>query len=124
VALTANSGNLRIVDKHWLSGDTKKRDGTWTRDRIDLNFKLGNAEGQFDINGKNFSENAKENETRVEGTARLRALLRNSRWVDVEAFLELAIILKVEDGSFAFRSECVYFLLPHSKCFQFSSNFP
>ncbi|KDR79182.1 hypothetical protein GALMADRAFT_277685 [Galerina marginata CBS 339.88] len=102
-ALIANSKNLRIIDNRWLSGDTKRRNNTWTSDKIDLNFKLGNANGEFDVNGKNFAESAKDHETKVVGGTRLRALLRN-RGRDHEALLELAIIIKVEDGSFVFRS--------------------
>jgi len=99
----AKSKGLRI-DGTRLSGEAKKTNGTWARDTIDLQFKLGNENGKFCIDGSNFGENAQN--IGVDGTT-LEAKLRNRRNTNDEAFVELAAILKIVDGNFFFRSECV-----------------
>lgn len=109
----ANSRNLRIVGTE-LSGETKKGGGWTSQDTVDIQFKLGNNDGKFEINGTNFAATAEE--VRVEG-ATLRAKLRNSRSQRPEAFVELAALLKVVDGCFFFRSEYVCDSLVHALCY-------
>lgn len=104
----ANSRNLRIV-RTMLSGETMKR-GRWTgQDTIDLQYKLGNNNGRFEVNGTNFAATARG--IRVEGIT-LRAELTKG-YQRPEAFVELAAVLKVVDGCFFFRSEYVCDSLVH-----------
>jgi hypothetical protein len=50
LAFTRVSRNLRI-DGGLLSGETKRANGSWTSDSIDLNSKIGNRNGRFSFDG-------------------------------------------------------------------------
>lgn len=106
-SLADNSRNLRLVDSHWLSGEIRK-DGAWVNVGIDLAAKLGNRDGKFDFTGgTDFHRTATA--VRVEG-ATLRAYLKKAAGYDYEDSINLALLLEVVDGKFAFV-QCVYYLL-------------
>ena len=99
-----------MTNTHWLSGETKKN-CYWTSTSIDLTSKLGNRDGEFDFRGDTaFDKTAAE--IRVEDTT-LHPFLKKAAGYQVDAFVNLALILKVVDGKFEFIP-CVHYLLPYA----------
>ena len=104
-----------------LSGQTKRNDGSWNwQDSLDLDTKIGNRNGRFDFDGTNFSKTAQE--IRLEGT-RLRAELYTDRRGVERDSLDLAGVLEIVDGRFAFNAECVDYLLLYAMCFNSLSTY-
>lgn len=118
MALTEKSKNLAL-NGSLLSGEILKADGTWTTRRVTINLddKLGNRNGDFDLGGGGFSQSAEN--IRLVGTKLRARLTRNDRRSEPkEATLDLAFALSVVNGAFFF-SKCVYYLALHALCLPF-----
>jgi len=109
--LPGDSRNLWISGTGLLQGETKKKNGSWTSDSINLDAYLGTDRDRFVLNSRRFSHSASD--FRLEGT-RLKAMLNNGSSDRSEVSLELSLVLRVEDGKFAFISEYAHYLLLHA----------
>jgi hypothetical protein len=113
MALALHSRDLSVTDGGTLFGRLKNNDGHWNIHRFDLNGKLGNNHGSFQVGGMNFTWSAERGGTKMDGTI-LRARLGKGGRDYVDASINLADILEVVDGKFAYKSQCVYYLLLHA----------
>lgn len=119
--LPGDSSELYINGMGTLSGGTRKKDRSWTRDSISLNAFLGNDRGQFSLDSRNFSNSGSNYKLR--GTKLTAKLDNGSRWPS-DASLELSLVLRVEDGKFVFISKFVYYWLLHTMNLTILSYFP
>jgi hypothetical protein len=101
-SLVHYSRDLRVDSSGQFSGEIQGRDGSWTRHSINLNEKIGNRDGFFDLHGSYFSTSAQL--IRSQGT-RLRAELKTEEQGIREDSIDLTGILEVINGSFRFKEE-------------------
>jgi hypothetical protein len=115
--LAGKTRNLHIRGSGTLSGQTKKGDGSWTTDQIDLGRHIVNHDGRFrffrsqDRLGFPYSAS----ELSLEGT-RLDAMLnKGTSSTQYKASLELELVLRVDpNGKFIVITPFVYYFLLHA----------
>ena len=101
-SLAHDSRTLLIDNKGRLSGEAKGGNGSWTHNSIDLNAKFGNRDGYFNMDGSNFASTAQS--IKLDGTRLWAELKTEEGGIRVDS-LELAGILEVVNGKFAFKEE-------------------
>ena len=101
-SLAHNSRTLLIDNRGRLSGEANGGNGSWPHDSIDLNAKFGNRDGYFNMDGSNFASTAQS--IKLDGTRLWAELKTAGGGIRVDS-LELAGVLEVVNGRFAFKEE-------------------
>ncbi|KAI1498296.1 Cyanovirin-N [Biscogniauxia marginata] len=97
------SENIRLEDKHYLRARLQTVDGQWVDSEINLNEFIGNNNGHFAWDGKNFSQTAEDVRVSIEGTGPvcvLRARLRTEDGQYRDSDLNLSERLGNNNGTF------------------------
>ncbi|KAF8429276.1 hypothetical protein EV426DRAFT_703069 [Tirmania nivea] len=110
--------NLRLKRGHILVATLQKKDKTWNEDEIDLNERLGNLDGQFLLDGKDYVDTASNTTIDDKRPDKIQAWLlsrlqnADGSWPEEENSAELDITdaMTNEDGKLCF-AECVIFNL-------------
>jgi hypothetical protein len=100
MSFSKSSREIRLEDNTFLIAKCKKRDGTISQSRLNLNTYIGNRDGVFDLSDENFNGSARN--VRLEGSS-LHAELRtrNGKWChDV---INLDALIGNEDGKLVVR---------------------
>ncbi|KAI1491517.1 Cyanovirin-N [Biscogniauxia mediterranea] len=95
------SENIRLEDNHFLRARLKKVNGDWVESEINLNDFIGNNDGHFAWDGKNFAQSAENIRISIEGTGPvcvLRARLRTKNGELRDSDLNLSERLGNNDG--------------------------
>jgi hypothetical protein len=98
------SKNIHLVDSHILTASCQTREGGWQDASIDLNGYIGNEDGYFSLNDKNFAQSAED--VKVESSADKISLVaslrrRNDQWNSSQTF-DLTDLIENDDGTLRF----------------------
>ncbi|KAK3817668.1 MAG: Cyanovirin-N [Benniella sp.] len=97
------SKNINLVDDHILSASCQGEDGSWQDSSIDLDHFLGNNDGSFNWDGKDFSQSAggaiiQEHE----GKLSLVCVLRQNNYEWKEASIDLSDRIYNSNGNLVY----------------------
>lgn len=99
MSFTKSSRNVSITSDFLLSAECKQINGEWKRSYLQLNGILGNADGSFHIESRDFAKSAKDVFVKEEsGSTILHATLRKKDQSWKETFLNLDVIVANRNG--------------------------
>ncbi|KAL9101179.1 MAG: hypothetical protein Q9163_003538 [Psora crenata] len=87
----------------WLVAYVQKPDAQWTFSKLNLNDHIGNKDGQFDVTMSGWSNSAKSDSCRLEGTLLVAQLRHMNGSFGQEITINLDLFVRNNSGALAFQ---------------------